>query len=271
MSREHLVRTVANTIATVGLRFNMTGKQPSDLYHAMAEHLADAQLLQSPETAAEAEAEPLALPWAHVMPDDDLHGFLGDLLSAAIGRWQHSPEVPDREVLAAIERACAAWRTPGRGYRSDEPAEPERPADEDPIRYTLTEQAEGEVFVPRTERQRWVDIADALNAAHAADMPVSIDLDGTLTDHRMWSVVWDRQAERWSVAGYDVDAEDPCHPCGCPKRFDRHADGCPTLAEAEDPARCLKAHPFSPRDGWRMVCGNCDHGKDAPCHQDGDA
>jgi hypothetical protein len=25
---------------------------------------------------------------------------------------------------------------------------------------------------------------------------------------------------------------DPCHPCGCPKRFDRHADGCPTLADA---------------------------------------
>lgn len=139
MSREHLVRTVANTIATVGLRFNMTGKQPSDLYRAMAEHLADAQLLQSPETAAEQEAEPLALPWAHVMPDGDLHGFLGDLLSAAIGRWQHSPEVPDREVLAAIERACTAWRTPGQGYRSDEPAKREGPADEDPIRYTLTE------------------------------------------------------------------------------------------------------------------------------------
>ena len=34
-------------------------------------------------------------------------------------------------------------------------------------------------------------------------------------------------------------AEDPCHSCGCPKRFDRHADGCPapttavmTLADA---------------------------------------
>ncbi|MFW3473599.1 hypothetical protein ACN24M_20260 [Streptomyces microflavus] len=26
-------------------------------------------------------------------------------------------------------------------------------------------------------------------------------------------------------------AEDPCRPCGCPKRFDRHADGCPTLPE----------------------------------------
>ncbi|WP_439947262.1 hypothetical protein [Streptomyces sp. BBFR109] len=53
MSREHSVRTVANTIASVALRFNMTGRQPSDLYHAMAEHLADAGLLQSPETAAE--------------------------------------------------------------------------------------------------------------------------------------------------------------------------------------------------------------------------
>ncbi|MFF6829584.1 hypothetical protein [Streptomyces longwoodensis] len=32
------------------------------------------------------------------------------------------------------------------------------------------------------------------------------------------------------VAPWD---EDPCRPCGCPKRFDRHADGCPTLpAEA---------------------------------------
>ncbi|MER6832648.1 hypothetical protein ABT320_01435 [Streptomyces cellulosae] len=28
-------------------------------------------------------------------------------------------------------------------------------------------------------------------------------------------------------------AEDPCHPCGCPTRFDRHADGCPTLTAAE--------------------------------------
>jgi hypothetical protein len=60
-----------------------------------------------------------ALPWAHTMPDDDLHGFLGDLVSAAMGRWQSDPEVPDREVLAAVEKACADWRTPGQGYRSD--------------------------------------------------------------------------------------------------------------------------------------------------------
>jgi len=25
--------------------------------------------------------------------------------------------------------------------------------------------------------------------------------------------------------------EDPCHPCGCPKRFNRHADGCPAEAQ----------------------------------------
>ncbi|MEV0691818.1 hypothetical protein [Streptomyces sp. NPDC050388] len=89
-------------------------------------------------------------------------------------------------------------------------------------------------------------------------------------------------------------AEDIVHPCGCPKRFDRHAWGCPTLAaeddvtpqvaklrallagqredaarEADDPARCLEVHSFSPRDGWRMICGSCDHGKDAPCHKGG--
>jgi hypothetical protein len=69
------------------------------------------------------------------------------------------------------------------------------------VPHDLPEQAE--VFVPRTERERWVDIANALNAAHAAGMPVGIDLDGTLTDHRHWSVVWDRDAERWTVAGYD--------------------------------------------------------------------
>ncbi|MEU5595722.1 hypothetical protein [Streptomyces sp. NPDC020298] len=62
---------------------------------------------------------------------------------------------------------------------------------------------EAAVFVPRTERSYWVAIADALNAAHAVGMPVGIDLDGTLTDHNAWSVVWDRVTEQWTVAGYD--------------------------------------------------------------------
>ncbi|CAM5509150.1 hypothetical protein [Streptomyces aurantiogriseus] len=62
-----------------------------------------------------------ALPWAQAMSDDDLHDFLGDLVSAAMNRWRHSPEVPDRVTLAEIEKACAQWRTPGEGLRSDEP------------------------------------------------------------------------------------------------------------------------------------------------------
>jgi hypothetical protein len=83
-----------------------------------------------------------------------------------------------------------------------------------------------EVFVPRTERSHWVDIADALNAAHAAGMPVGIDLDGTLTDHRAWSVVWDRNAEQWTVAGYEDDnkaqAEAGTGQCGHDDYHDPH-------------------------------------------------
>ncbi|WP_326729023.1 VVA0879 family protein [Streptomyces phaeochromogenes] len=65
-----------------------------------------------------------------------------------------------------------------------------------------------EAVVPRTELSRWADIAAALNAAHTAGMPVGIDIDGTLTDHRAWSVVWDRGDERWTVAGYEDQFED---------------------------------------------------------------
>lgn len=73
----------------------------------------------------ERETTPAALPWAHVMTDDDLHGFLDDLLCAAMNRWRTNPDgspVPDRDTLAEIEKACAQWRTPGQGNRSDEPS-----------------------------------------------------------------------------------------------------------------------------------------------------
>ena len=69
---------------------------------------------------AELEAGP-ALPWAAAMDDGDLHLFLDDLVSAALNRWQSEPDVPDRVTLAEIEKACAGWRTPGQGFRSDEP------------------------------------------------------------------------------------------------------------------------------------------------------
>lgn len=34
-----------------------------------------------------------------------------------------------------------------------------------------------------------------------------------------------------TVQALSTEAPDPCRPCGCPKRFARHADGCPTTAE----------------------------------------
>lgn len=91
--------------------------------------------------------------------------------------------------------------------------------------------------VPRTEREHWVNIANALNAAEDAGMSVGIDLDGTLTDHTAWSVIWDSVAKRWTVSGYDAeDDETPCvctvgEPCGCndqdddePEEFEEGGD-----------------------------------------------
>lgn len=57
--------------------------------------------------------------------------------------------------------------------------------------------------------------------------------------------------------------EDGVYPQGTAQRVQQRQD--------DDPARCLSVHEFSPRDGWRMVCGNCDHGKDAECHREGGA
>ena len=79
------------------------------------------RLLDAEARVAELEAAP-ALPWAAQMSDGDLHGFLDDLVSAAMNRWRSEPDVPDRETLAAIEKACAEWRTPGQGFRSDDEA-----------------------------------------------------------------------------------------------------------------------------------------------------
>jgi hypothetical protein len=85
--------------------------------------------VETVRTAADGAAEALttrpALPWAHVMDDGDLHLFLDDLVSAAIDRWRSDPDVPDREILANVEKVCAGWRTPGQGHRSDDDTETE--------------------------------------------------------------------------------------------------------------------------------------------------
>ncbi|GAA0637651.1 hypothetical protein GCM10009535_12620 [Streptomyces thermocarboxydovorans] len=70
---------------------------------------------------------------------------------------------------------------------------------------TSSQSSPASTEAPRTERSLWQSIADALNAAQAAGLAVGIDLDGTLTDHKRWSVIWDRDTKQWTVAAYDTE------------------------------------------------------------------
>lgn len=107
----------------------------------------------------------------------------------------------------------------------------------------------------------WERAVAGLNALVDADVIFHVEPDGHISapfsdEH----IEWDRKAKRW-VLTHDAEdedvppapvlsaedealaavdrsvksqfpviaaflAEDPCRPCGCPKRFDRHADGC---------------------------------------------
>lgn len=96
-----------------------------DLATQAAEGLESAQMLQSPETAAElerlrarvaeleaaqkpSETYPPVLPWAALMDDEDLAEFLAEL-EHAIG----TPGATPTEALAAVEKACGTWRVIG--------------------------------------------------------------------------------------------------------------------------------------------------------------
>ncbi|MFJ8146953.1 hypothetical protein ACIQ6R_18025 [Streptomyces sp. NPDC096048] len=127
------------------------------------------------------------------VPAADVDDHLGDALAHAADRV---------EAVLQEERGykAAAWQTG-------------RPDAEQP-------------FVPRTEREYWQAIADALNDANRAGMPVGIDLDGTLTDHNAHSVVWNFKTERWDVAGYEDDDQAPA---------EREPSAVVTLRPAADP------------------------------------
>ncbi|WP_063795168.1 hypothetical protein [Streptomyces silaceus] len=115
-----------------------------------------------------------------------------------------------RAELVQVAAVCAAWAAD---------IDSRTPAEKQP-----TEDVKGEQPTPgpapRTERAHWVDIANALNAAADAGMPVGIDIDGTLTDRNAWSVVWDAAAARWTVAGYDEDIEERPACAKCRRPFD---------------------------------------------------
>ncbi|MBW1603448.1 hypothetical protein JJV70_15310 [Streptomyces sp. JJ66] len=146
-----------------------------DLATIAAFALEDAQLLQSPEVAAElvvlrARVAELERPAVLVQRAEVRESYRA-LAAQARGDGDAEGEA---DVLATLQAREAHWRW------EDEQAG----------------------TVPGTERSRWEAIAAALNAVPA----IGIDLDGTITDHAEWSVVWDRRTERWVVAAADEDA-----------------------------------------------------------------
>jgi hypothetical protein len=102
----------------------------------------------------------------------------------------------------------------------------------------ITREGEPTQPAPRTERSYWQAIADTLNASAAAGMHVGIDIDGTLTDHTAWSVIWDRRTEQWAVAGYENYADhgsiEDAHSATELYEMDRDAE---FRLDAEDDAR----------------------------------
>ncbi|KND29894.1 hypothetical protein [Streptomyces stelliscabiei] len=135
----------------------------------------------------------------HTMPVEIL-GQAGTLTDAVLPVAQRAAETAAR---TAIEQAATLFEDRGRALLDGgltDCAEVARL-----LREFGTLPADTAFPVPRTERSYWQDIAAALNAAVAAGMPIGIDIDGTVTDHNAWSVVWNAPLEQWTVSGYEAD------------------------------------------------------------------
>ncbi|WP_053913677.1 hypothetical protein [Streptomyces sp. TP-A0875] len=156
-------------------------------------------------------------------PDESRFAVIDGRDALAFVLIRPADDDPDRVTVEASSRgmskAAAAYTLRATADQFDQAARaegdepfPDRAAHAIELEQGQADALAEQPFVPRTERDYWQAIADALNAANRAGMPVGIDLDGTLTDHRMWSVVWDRDAKRWDVAGYEDDDQSPAAP-----------------------------------------------------------
>lgn len=81
-------------------------------------------------------------------------------------------------------------------------------------------------------RARVTELENALAAAQSTELGALLaELDG-----EAGAPLAERSADKLTrlLAPTQTlrEADDPCHPCGCPKRFDRHAYGCPTLSDS---------------------------------------
>jgi hypothetical protein len=149
-----------------------------------------------------------ALPWAHVMDDSDLHLFLDDLVSAALNRWQTDQDgpIPDRVTLAEIEQACARWRTPGQGYRSDEPAR-QPPTRAYPPALPWAALMDGEDLAGFL-RDLDAGMRDAARQAHFAGRPQAPAVL-TALEHACatWRLIAETQHAHNTAAGPDAETE----------------------------------------------------------------
>ncbi|MEV0015384.1 hypothetical protein [Streptomyces tendae] len=111
------------------------------------------------------------------------------------------------------------------------------------------------------------DFLDELAASAITHAPAESALAEVEKTCGTWRLIAEAQHAHNTAPGPDVDAsvdkltrllaptqalredEDPCHPCGCPKRFARHADGCPTYS----PATACGDGP----DQWCPGCSAC--------------
>ncbi|MGA5635012.1 hypothetical protein [Streptomyces lydicamycinicus] len=154
-----------------------------DLASQAAYALESAQLLQSPETAAElqrlrarvAELEqqasaaeyPPALPWARLMDAEDCADFLDELAASAI------LHADSGTALAEVEDTCGRWRAIAEAQHAHNTApgpdaeEPQHPAPcrwpaspdcpcADPVPYALTKQAAAELARPSVDKLRGI-------------------------------------------------------------------------------------------------------------------
>lgn len=124
------------------------------------------------------------------------------------------------------------------------------------------EDSRGHVVAPNGAL--WVETNDALDSG--IDAP-----------DKSWSVAFDSGVPAVVVVstclaaagalGLDEDDEREPDVDGAGRTYESYYP----RESVDDPGRCLEAHRFSPRDGWRMICGYCDHVKDAECHRTSEA
>lgn len=119
--------------------------------------------------------------------------------------------------------------------------------------------------MPRTEPSFWDAIADALNAAAAADIHIGIDMNGSaLTDFSSRSITYDQPNTRWVVVCTDCDRPltkscghcrvcDNCLDCGNCSGTDCT---CKCEAAQAEPAPDFfqVGHGYTHRDGSDFLC-----------------